>query len=306
MITPPNTPPNTPPSTPPTAPAATRHVLVVGIDGVRLDLLAQLHTPHLDRVAEQGFLAPVRIDDPTPTMSGPCWATILTGVDVTKHAVWGNDLSGNRLRVFPDFTTRLAAERGRRTAAVGGWAPLFLAQDGGPLFLAPSRLCYIAPQADTPEAWEECDESVATEAARLLIGEAGLDACFVYLGSPDETAHFRGCGADYREAVEAADRRLGRLLSALDGRPGRADEQWTVIVVTDHGHREAGGHGGRSTAERTAWIAACGPDIPADAAPGALRHADVAAHAYRALDIPLDHHWTLDGRPFAVREPSLA
>ncbi|MGO4633362.1 alkaline phosphatase family protein [Streptomyces sp. 2RAF24] len=279
----------------------TSRVLVIGIDGVRLDLLPELDTLHLDGIARAGFLAPVEVDDVTPTMSGPCWTTIVTGVGVTKHGVWGNRLDGNRLDVFPDFTTRLAAECGRRTFAVGGWAPLFLAQEGGPLFVAPTRLGYVAPAADTPEAWEEVDERVTAEAEHLLGLDEELHAGFVYLGAVDETAHFVGCGKEYRAAVEAADRRLGRVLDAVRARRERAGEEWTVIAVTDHGHRDEGGHGGRSALERTAWIAACGPGLPAGKAPsGPLHHADVAAHVYTALGIAPDSHWTLDGRPFAV------
>lgn len=101
----------------------TPRVLVVGIDGVRLDLLPMLETPNLDELTDAGVLAPVHIDDDTPTMSGPCWTTIVTGVGVAKHGVWGNNFSGNRLGVFPDFTTRLATEQGLRTFAAGGWEP---------------------------------------------------------------------------------------------------------------------------------------------------------------------------------------
>ncbi|WP_338056900.1 alkaline phosphatase family protein [Streptomyces sp. ZAF1911] len=278
----------------------TQHVLVVGIDGVRLDLLPQLDTPHLDGIAEAGFLAPVEIDEATPTMSGPCWATIATGVTVAKHGVWGNRLDGNRLDVFPDFTTRLALECGRRTFAAGGWAPLFLAQQGGPLFTAPSRLSFIAPRADTPEAWEEVDEAVTAEAAHVLGSGEELHASFVYLGAVDETAHFLGCGEEYRRSIETADQRLGRLLKAVRDRPGHPGEQWTVIVVTDHGHRDEGGHGGRSELERTAWVAACGPGLAAGVTPPSVRHTDVAAHVYAALGIGLDAHWTLDGTPFTA------
>ncbi|MFF2008431.1 alkaline phosphatase family protein [Streptomyces sp. NPDC058195] len=278
----------------------TARVLVVGIDGVRLDLLPGLATPHLDGIARAGFLEPVEVDPATPTMSGPCWTTIVTGVGVAKHGVWANRLDGNRLDVFPDFTTRLAAECGRRTFAVGGWAPLFLAQQGGPLFVAPTRLAYVAPRADTPEAWEEADEKVTAEAEHLLGLDEELHAGFVYLGAVDETAHFLGCGQEYRRSVEAADRRLGRLLTAIRQRPGHAAEDWTVIVVTDHGHRDEGGHGGRSPQERTAWIAACGPGLPAGRAPSALHHADVAAQVYTALGISPDSHWTLDGTAFSV------
>jgi hypothetical protein len=70
-------------------------------------------------------------------------------------------------------------------------------------------------------------------------------------------------------------------------------------VVTDHGHVDEGGHGGRSTLERTAWIAACGPDLAPGVVPEReLRHVDVAAHAFAALGIEPDRHWTLDGKAF--------
>ncbi|MFJ2415344.1 alkaline phosphatase family protein [Streptomyces brevispora] len=277
-----------------------RRVLVVGIDGVRLDLLPRLDTPHLDSIADAGFLASVEVDDATPTMSGPCWTTVVTGVGVAKHGVWGNRFNGNRLDVFPDFTTRLAAERGLRTFAVGGWAPLFLAQQGGPVFTAPSRLSYIAPREDTPQAWEECDEAVTAEAAHFLGSGEDLHAGFVYLGAVDETAHFLGCGPEYRQAIETADRRLGMLVKALRDRPDHATEQWTIIVVTDHGHVDEGGHGGRSDQERTAWVAACGPGLSAGKAPSVVRHADVAAHVYAALGLERDTHWTLDGTAFTA------
>ncbi|MFE0459523.1 alkaline phosphatase family protein [Kitasatospora sp. NPDC058965] len=280
-------------------PAGPRRVLVVGIDGVRLDLLDQLATPALDEVAAAGFLAPVEVDEATPTMSGPCWATIVTGVTVAKHGVFGNHFGGNRLDVFPDFTTRLARTHRRRTFAVGGWDPLFLAREGGPLFAAPGRLSYVGPLEDTPEAWEVCDERTTAEAVALLTGEDDQQAGFVYLGAVDETAHFLGCGEEYRRAIETADARLGRLLAAVRSRPGYPDEEWTVIVVTDHGHVDQGGHGGRSTLERTAWVAACGPDLPPGVPVRPVRHVDVAAHVYQALQIVPDPHWTLDGRPFA-------
>ncbi|MEV8456875.1 alkaline phosphatase family protein [Streptomyces sp. NPDC052095] len=278
----------------------TARVLVVGIDGVRLDLLPQLDTPHLDATARAGFLAPVEVDAATPTMSGPCWTTIVTGVGVAKHGVWANRLDGNRLGSFPDFTTRLAAGHGLRTFAVGGWETLFLARQGGPLFVSPTRLGYVAPRADTPEAWEEVDDRVTAEAEHLLGLDEELHAGFVYLGAVDETAHFLGCGPEYRRSIEAADRRLGRLLDAVRRRPGHASERWTVIVVTDHGHRDEGGHGGRSPQERTAWIAASGPGLPPGTAPTGLRHADVAAQVYASLGIVPDSHWTLDGTPFTA------
>lgn len=280
--------------------ARRRRVLVVGIDGVRLDVLDTLATPRLDEVRKAGFLAPVLIDEQTPTMSGPCWATIVTGVHVGKHGIWNNDFTGNRLGVFPDFATRLTQSHGARTFVAADWAPLVLASDGGPMFVGPSRLLYVGPDAHSAEAWERADESL-TEDAESVLRREPIDAAFIYLGAPDETAHMHGCGQRYQAAIENADARLGRLLDALRDRAEYGLEDWTVIVVTDHGHVDEGGHGGRSMVERTAWIAACGPDIEPGVAPDReLRHADVAAHVFAALGMEPDRHWTLDGRPFAT------
>lgn len=278
-------------------PVAARRVLVVGIDGVRLDVLHRRPTPHLDALAADGFLTPVQVGDDTPTLSGPCWATIVTGVGPAKHGVWSNDLSGHRLDVFPDFATRLDHHDGRRTFVAAGWRPLLQPRDGGPLFRAPSRTTYIAPAADTPEAWEECDERI-TEAAAHVLAEDDAEASFVYLGAPDETAHVLGCGEAYETSVHRADTRVGRLLEAVRSRRTYADEQWTYLVVTDHGHVDAGGHGGRSAEERTAWLAAAGPGI--GKAPPRIRQADVAAQVFAAVGRHPDRHWTLDGRPFAA------
>ncbi|WP_327682585.1 alkaline phosphatase family protein [Kitasatospora sp. NBC_00458] len=285
-----------------TPPPPRPRVLVVGIDGVRYDLLDQVPMPRLAEVAEAGFLAPVTVAESTPTMSGPCWATIVTGVEPAKHGVWGNHLGGNRLDVFPDFTTRLARQDRRRTYVAAGWDPLVIGESGGPLFRAPGRLSYVAPAEDTPEAWEAVDEEVTREAVDVLRA-ADPEVSFVYLGAVDETAHFLGCGEEYRASMRTADERLGRLLDAVRARPGRAGEAWTVIVVTDHGHVDAGGHGGRTPEERTAWVACAGPGIPAAPPTGEIRHPDVAAQVYAALGRPIDPHWTLDGRPFPVAVP---
>ncbi|WP_371619084.1 alkaline phosphatase family protein [Streptomyces sp. NBC_00454] len=282
-----------------TSPDPRRHVLVVGIDGVRLDALPTVATPHLDVVAAAGFLGPIEIDEATPTMSGPCWATVVTGVGIAKHGVYGNNFTGHRLDVFPDFTTRLAQENGRKTFVAAGWEPLLLARQGGPLFAAPSRLSYVAPRADTSEDWQVCDDQVTGEAVHVLATD-DPEVSFVYLGSVDETGHLLGCGDEYLRAIERADQRLGRLLDTVRARPGYAREAWTVIVVTDHGHRDGGGHGGRSVEERTAWVACCGPDIPTGPPARELRFEDVAAQVYASLGLASDSHWTLDGLPFSA------
>ena len=100
-----------------------RHVLVIGVDGVRFDLLGPEVTPVIWGFGSAGFLGPVPVDETTPTWSGPCWATIVTGAGVDGHGIIGNDLTGHRLAEHPDFVT-IATRAGLPTLlAVSGPGP---------------------------------------------------------------------------------------------------------------------------------------------------------------------------------------
>src|SRR4029077_17164520 len=63
-------------------------------------------------------------------------------------------------------------------------------------------------------------------------------------GSVDFAGHAPGSGAAYRAALQAADQRVGRLVAAVRTRPSGPEEDWTIVVVTDHGHLDEGGAAG--------------------------------------------------------------
>ena len=115
---------------------------------------------------------------------------------------------------------------------------------------------------------------LATDAPRLS---------FVYLGAVDITGHAAGAGAAYREAARTADQRVGRLLAAIRSRSGYQDEGWTTVVITDHGHLDQGGHGGREPEVATAWAAAAGPGIRPGGPPPVTRLVQVAPLVLAAL-----------------------
>jgi hypothetical protein len=272
----------------PSDPTLPGHVLVVGVDGVRFDFLGPQSAPSIWALGQVGFLARVPVDEATPTWSGPCWATIATGTGVAGHSITGNDLIGHRLAEHPDFVT-LATRAGLPTLlAVSGWPPLALAEGGGPLFAEASTREFIAvPQAGLAwddagaggeaglAAWDAADEATTARAAAILAGQAPR-VSFVYLGAVDFAGHATGSGAVYRAALQAADQRVGRLVAAVRSRPAGPEEAWTIVVVTDHGHLDEGGHGGREPEVATAWAAAAGPGIRPGAPPPITRQEDVA------------------------------
>jgi predicted AlkP superfamily pyrophosphatase or phosphodiesterase len=228
-----------------------RHVLVVGVDGVRFALLGPEVTPVIWAFGRDGFLAPVVIDEGTPTWSGPCWPTIVTGTGVAGHGITANNLTGHRLAEHPDFVT-VATRAGLPTLlAVSGWPPLALPENGGPLFAEAGRREFAAVTEVGLAGWDAADEAITEVATSVLAGD-GPRLSFVYLGAVDIVGHVLGAGAAYREAARAADQRVGRLLDAVRSRPSYEREGWTTVVVTDHGHLDQGGHGGREPEVATA------------------------------------------------------
>jgi predicted AlkP superfamily pyrophosphatase or phosphodiesterase len=270
-----------------------RRVVVFGVDGVRHDTLEIAATPRIHEIAAAGFLSRFEVGDHAPTLCGPCWATVATGVWPDRHAIVGNHFGGHRLAAFPDFLTQLRrANPAFRTYAVANWPPLVGAYDGGPLFAGATRLVGVDAYA---LGYPEADRQV-TEDAALTLGTRDVHAAFVYLGAVDEVGHQKGTGDEYISAVERADVQIGQIIDAIRGRPAYRTEEWTFIVVTDHGHRDGGGHGQRSEWERTAWIAACGPDVPMHAH---TSHVDVHPSVLAALGVEIDPRLGLAGVPFS-------
>lgn len=265
------------------------HVLFVGIDGVRFDTLAEQLTPALDRVAAAGFLQSLQVNAAGPTISGPSWSTMVSGVLPPTHRIFDNDLTDHDLGRFPDFITLAGrAFPGLQTFAGADWQPLVSSHSGGPIFAGggflPDR---NRGKDDNAADWHDGDQQVADRAVEhlsSLASEPG-SVTFVYQHGVDTAGHREGVGDRYREFIEASDRRLGALLGAVDERPGRAEEDWLIIVATDHGHVDEGGHGGDSPEERTAWIAACGSGVPATEQPLILEQADVAGHVHHVLGL---------------------
>ena len=297
-----------------------RKVLVVGLDGVRWDVLRRViadgRAPHLDRLGREGLAGPTLLPYAPPTaatISEVGWSTIATGAGPDKHGVIGvfanNDPRQSTKNGYLDFLAR--AERARpelSTFLVSDWANIGQRRNGGPIFSGPIDVRHALAAADTIESYDRSDQEVADVAARYL-REGDPDAGFVYLGLVDQVAHEVGSAtAHYPEAIAVTDARVGQLLDAIRARPSFARERWTVIVTTDHGQRPLTygttlSHGLGSDLERTSFVIADGPgirDAVTTDAPGVV---DIAPTVLHQLAIPVDPAWRLDGRSFVRAAP---
>lgn len=282
-----------------------RMALLAGWDGVRYDLLSSLDLPHLESIASRGFLVETQIPsvDVARTETAPGWATILTGVWPTKHLVTSNQPQATQVAAYPDVLHRLSeASPPRRTMAATGAA--MLAADFGPgPILATDSLSELIfhDRRELADGIVESDERVMDDVVpRLRKDPAALS--FVYLGRVDKIGHTYGVGDNYRDGIRQVDAHLGELLDALAARSSYNDEEWLVIVTTDHGHVDDGGHGGNSWQERQSFIAAAGPGI--EGAPNrTVSNVDIAPTLLTHFGVEINPEWGLDGRPLQAPKP---
>ncbi|HVK88387.1 MAG TPA: alkaline phosphatase family protein [Kofleriaceae bacterium] len=82
---------------------------------------------------------------------------------------------------------------------------------------------------------------------------------FVHVLRVDTAGHKHGMNAEYVKAAGEADAILGRLVAA------DPDARW--FVLSDHGHRPAGGHGGEEEPIRHVQGCIAGPGVPVATAP---------------------------------------
>ncbi|NGN63322.1 sulfatase-like hydrolase/transferase [Streptomyces sp. A7024] len=282
----------------PTLPKGTskNKVLVIGMDGLRHDRIADADAPALKSLMVDGTFGAGLLDASlAATSSGPGWSTISTGVWPDKHGVKDNSFAGKNYDTYPGFLARLDQVRPElSTYAALDWKPL-------------DTQGTVTPGADgknvydgDADGYEGHDATIADE-AESVIRDQHPDVLFVYFGNTDIVAHNKGVmGKAYLDAIAVQDGYTGRLLAAIKARPTYADENWTVIVTTDHGHLDGGGHGGGSTEERSVFVLARGPGIPAGATPDGIEQVDVAATVFHQLGIEPEAGWGLDGKSVAA------
>lgn len=226
-----------------------RKVLIIGLDGTRSDALQQANTPNLDGLIANGLYTwdawHLGI-----TVSGPSWSTIMTGVWWNKHGVTSNTYTGSNFNQYPYFP---ALAKGvlpnLKCVQVVEWAPMSdnVYNDGW----------------DTKLITPDGDGAATAAVASAQLANDSLDCLFVYFDATDLAGHSSGFSPSnpaYIQSIENNDANIGTVLNALYARPNYANEDWLILVITDHGGIGTG-HGGITYEERHIWWIASGASV---------------------------------------------
>ena len=220
---------NTPPS-PGQALGApvTRRVVVVLIDALRYDTSTKPAVmPFLNELRSQG--ASATMHSQPPSFSAPGWTTILTGAwpDINDSQLF-NPPDEFSARAFTQDDIFAASQRAGLNTAVSGyaWFEGLLAHSG------------VDAGFYTPGEDNAVDIKVVAAALPWLSEDYQL--VLIHLDQVDYAGHHEGGprSPNWNAAATRADSMLSEIVAKLDLTKD------TVLVVSDHGQIDRGGHGG--------------------------------------------------------------
>ncbi len=269
-----------------------KKVLLIGIDGCRPDALQAANAPSLQGLAKQGAMF-TQTQTGADTVSAPGWSSMLTGVWADKHGVHDNGLEQFKKANYDEYPHFFARVReslpDAYLASIVHWQPIqSIVRRHANFSGAPGK-----------------DERVEESACRML-REKDPTVLFLHFDDVDSAGHAKGFHpsvAEYVAAIEKVDGHVGNVLSALRHRTTFANEDWLILVSTDHGGQGTGHGGGAMIPEiRTIFIIASGPAVDQSVSPDTETYVvDVAATALAHLGITIQPEWKLDGKPVGLK-----
>lgn len=224
--------------------AQTKKVLFIGIDGCRADVMMSTPTPNIQNLISQSIYSIDGLCAAT-TWSGNGWSTMLTGVWHTKHNVQDNNFASPNYVNYPDFLTRAETYNpALRTISLAHWSPI---NDN------------IIQTADVKSNF--ATDLAVKNAAVTALQNDNPDILFVDFDDVDHAGHsygFSSTVSQYVNSIKTTDSYIGEIVAAMKNRPSYNNEDWLVVLTTDHGAIESS-HGGGNLSERNIFMVYSNP-----------------------------------------------
>ena len=264
--------------------AGERKVLTIGVDGLRPDALVAANAPNIDSLVDGTFFSTsgpsgIFVDYAQSehlTFSGPGWGSYMTGLHVDRH---GADTNGfeNVVPGTTDWFTPLEAfDPTLDTHRVITWV---IAHNSFP------------SGADTADVYEYSSngDQLMTNRVVNLMQNAATDVVMTFFSDVDTAGHtcgFDPAAACYLAEIANTDAQIGQIMDAIAARPNFANEDWLVILTSDHGGLGTGHHGGLPP-QRTIPFIVAGPLASTVLPQAHPRQPDVAATVLNYFGAPI-------------------
>lgn len=279
-----------------------KKVLYIGIDGCRFDSIEKAETPNLDALMKDGIKSDHCLIlgeryKKNDTVSGPGWSTIYCGVWADKHNVQDNNFKEPNYKDYPHFFQRVkAAQPKARCVSYSTWRPI---------------QTKIVSSADVNECWEDIFRTwdkydiKCTAAVVKELQEQDPTVVVFYIGNVDETGHKHGFHPSvphYIAAIEQADKQVGEAIAAVKARKTYEQEEWLVVVTSDHGGKGTNHGGGHNAPEiLNSFLIVSGDAAQRGDFKDQVYLVDAVPTILTFLGIKLDEAWKLDGHAVGLK-----
>lgn len=246
--------------------------LFIIVDGIPADVIEKLELPTLKEIEQAGGYTRAYTGgeaegySKTPTISAVGYNSLITGTWANKHNVWDNEIAEPNYNYWNIFRITEASDNSTTTAIFSTWLDNRTKLIGEGLVAAGSiklDFKYDSLEYDTirfphradRKFIQEIDEAVVNEATQAITAHAP-DLTWVYLEFTDDMGHMHGDDPQFYDAIKTADTQIGKIWSAIKEREKKFNEDWLIVITTDHGRDAETGknHGGQSDRERLTWI----------------------------------------------------
>lgn len=252
--------------------AQNKKVLFVIADGIPADILENSNKPAFDKIIQKGAYLQCYVGgerggvSQSPTISAVGYNSLLTGTWANKHNVVDNAIKAPNYNYPTIFKVFKEAYPTKKIGVFSTWLDnrTKLVGDGLPqtnhLKVDYHRDGYELDTIQFPhdkKAWyiHLIDEKVIAEASQV-IKDSAPDLSWVYLEYTDDMGHRYGQSPQLDTAIQMLDKQIEKLMQAVQYREQKFNEEWLVVITTDHGRDavSAKNHGGQSDRERDTWI----------------------------------------------------
>jgi hypothetical protein len=295
----------------------TKKVLFIIADGIPADVIENATVPNLKKIQHMGRYTRAYVGGDkftyteTVTFSAPGYMNLLTGTWSNKHNVLDNNVRTPNYHYKNIFRLLKEQQPKKKIAIFSTWTDNRVKLIGEGLPTAGNIMFdykfdgyelneKVYPHDSKSHYIHNIDQRVTDEASRCIKTQAP-DLSWIYLQYTDDIGHLFGDSEQFYESVNKFDKQIGQIWQAIDHRMKQYEEDWLIIVTTDHGRDQATGkeHGGQSDRERTTWIVTNSQATNTyfrDFRPGIVDILPTIAR-FMGLTIPLESERELDGVP---------
>lgn len=297
--------------------AKERKVVYIVMDGIPADCIERVKPKAIFEIANEGSYSRAYTGgeiggySQTSTISAIGYTNILTGTWMNKHNVKGNNNLKPNYQYWSLFRIAKEQKRNFTTAIYSSWSDnrrVLIGEgipDTGNLMIDYVFDGYDLDKNKFPSKEDDLHiwdiDSIVAKKASECIKEQAPDLNWVYFWYTDDAFHIYGDGKIGDKFVKKTDELISQVWESVKYREKHFDEEWLVIVTTDHGREETGhNHGGQTERERCVWVSTNFKDVNSHFTSENLSLVDINPTICKYMDfkIPKNVQFEQDGISF--------